>query len=65
MIRSFRLFKFAFCATVDHIVRSGHYFAICELLGFATIFVYLNNEIIYATNQMRIIIMRRNLTALT
>ena len=66
MIRSFRSLKFAVCVTVDHIVAAtGDCFAICELLGFATIFVYLNNEIINATNQMRIIIMRRNLTTLT
>ena len=69
MIRSFRSLKFAeiaVCVTVDHIVAAtGDCFTTCELLGFATIFVYLNNEIIKATNQMRIIIMRYNLTELT
>ena len=66
MIRSFRSLKFAVCVTVDHIVAAtGDCFTICELREFATIFVYLSNEIINATNQMRIIIMRCNLTALT
>jgi len=69
MMRSFRSLKIAeivVCITVDHTVAAtGDCFAICELLGFATIFVYLNSEIINATNQMRIIIMRCNLTALT
>ena len=69
MIRSFRSLKFAeiaVCITVDHTVAAiGDCFAMCELLGFATIFVYVNNEIINATNQMRIIIMRCNLTSLT
>ena len=50
-----QIYRLCYC-WLHCIAATGDCFAICELLGFATIFVYLNNEIINETNQTRIII---------